>query len=288
MNRAKNIFYFKRATVFVALFFSLTASAANPKETYKDIINKAYNLSLQKDRSQAISLLLGALKKEIKKTAAQKELVQALDQVSKIFISDKAQQHYELGLSLKFTDPNVALSKLVEASRLEPENSSIEMAIAQQQMMIGDCDGAYARATKFKDLTAYLDDWRLISAQISICESNFDAYQNFKQSSDLKSPLAIYWMATEAEYLSKSNQAAKAKDIISGALKLDAHFPELYYWDWKISQQLKAKLDRQGQKYVSLCKTLNSRQQRDYAAEPFLCRRTAEVETFLKNNNNAE
>lgn len=287
----KKYSYFKRATFLVALFFSSTILAGPKtvsKETYKDIINKAYNLSLQKDRAQALSLLLGALKREAKKTGAQKELIQALDQVAKVFISDKAQQQYELGLSLKFSDPSTALSKLTEAARLEPENSSIEIAIAQQQMMLGDCDGANTRALKNKELSPYLEDWRLVSAQTSMCENNFDTYLALKQASDQKSPLALFWLVLESEYLFRINQAQKAKESIAAALKLDPLFPENLYWDWKLSQQLKLKGERQAQKYISTCKSLNSRQQRNYAAEPFLCRRTAEVETFLKNNNNAE
>ena len=283
---------FKRATVIVALFFSSLSFAQmqkqNPKETYKDIINKAYNLSLQKDRPQAISMLLGALKREAKKSNAQKELVQALDQITKVFISDKAQQQYELGLSLKFSDPNLAMNKMTEAARLEPENSSIEMAIAHQQMMLGDCDGANAKVVKNKDLAQYLEDWRLISSQIAVCENNFETYVSLKQNGDSKGPYAIYWLVLESEYLFKNNQAAKAKEIGASVIKLDAQFPEAYYWEWKISQALKIKNTKMAQKYVSMCKTINSRQQRAYFAEPFLCRRTAEVETFLKNNNNAE
>lgn len=293
MRERINYFKFKRATLVVALFFSINASGVDSpkqavKETYRDIIDKAYNLSLQKDRSQAISLILGALKRETKKSGPQKELIQALDQVSKVFMGDKAQQQYELALSLKFSEPNLALTKLIEASRLEPENASIEAAIAQQQMMLGDCDGASARIGKNKDLSVYLEDWKLLTAQSALCENKFENYISSKTGADLKGPLAVYWSTLEVEYLYRSGQLAKGKEFLGNLSKLDPQFPETFYWNWKIMTALKQKSDRDAQKYLNTCKTLNSRQQRAYSAEPFLCRRTTEVETFLKNNNNAE
>ncbi len=286
MTEANLISYLKKATLLVAFFIFLPAQAAN-KETYKDIIDKAYNLSLQKDRSQAVSLILGALKKESKK-AGQKDLIQALEQISQVFIGDKAQQQYELGFSLKWSDPQAALNKLIEASRLEPENASIDIAIIQQQMMLGDCDGAASRAAKYKELASYLETWKLVLAQISVCESKFADYLNSKANADLKSSLAIYWLSIETEYYFKSSQLQKAKETAANLMKLDPIFPESYYWQWKLSQAMKVKGDKDGQRYVSLCKTMKSRQQRAYSNEPFLCRRTTEVETFLKNNNNAE
>lgn len=286
MIETKLFSYFKKATFFVAFFISFQAQAAN-KETYKDIIDKAYNLSLQKDRSQAVSLLLGTLKKETKK-AGQKELVQALEQISQVFISDKAQQQYELGFSLKWSDPQAALNKLIEASRLEPENASIDMAIVQQQMMLGDCDGAASRSSKYRELANYLETWKLILSQTSLCEGKFEEYLSSKTNADLKGPLAIYWLSLEIEYQFKSSQWQKAKEAAGNLTKIDPDFPESYYWHWKLSQATKVRADKEAQRYVSLCKTMKSRQQRAYSSEPFLCRRTTEVETFLKNNNNAE
>ena len=141
---------YKRATIFVALFFSLQCFGVST-ETYKDIIEKAYNLSLQKDRTQATAILLAALKRESKKTTAQKEISNALEQIAKIFLSDKAQQLYELGLSLKNTDPQMALGKLQEASRLEPDNLSIEIAMDRISIGSGDCDTAWNRLQKIKE-----------------------------------------------------------------------------------------------------------------------------------------
>jgi len=278
-----------RATLIVALFFSLGAKPNGATETYQDIIEKAYNLSLQKDRIQAISLLLGALKKESKKSLAQKELNAALDQVAKVFYSDKAQQLYELALSLRATEPGLAVSKLQEAARLEPENTSIEIALIRQSLSTSDCAAAAGRLLKQKDLAVTLEELRLVAAQTALCQGKFNDYVTIRNAVDVKnSSLNSFWQTAELEYLYRTGAFTKAQETAMNLQKSDMGFPEALYWQWKSELELKLKADKAAQKYLSQCKTLNSRQQRLYLPEPMLCRRTAEVESFLKKNNNSE
>lgn len=289
MELISNFHILKRAALTVALFFAIAIQAAPTVETYRDIIEKAHNLSLQKDRIQAVTILLGALKKESKKSVAQRELLAALDQVSKIFYSDKAQQLYELGLSLKSTDPNLALSRLQEAARLEPENLSIEIALARFALSVGDCDGAEARILSRKELFPAVEELKLLAAQTALCASKLPDYAALRTPSDFKSPsLGLHWHVAEAEYLLKMKAHAKASEMANLAQKSDPGFPEAYYWQWKTAVVAKEKSGKVGQKYLNLCKGLNSAKQRLYSPEPQLCRRISEVETFLKKNNNTE
>lgn len=289
MENVLTMNHLKRVTVSVALFFAIQARANPATETYRDIIDKAYNLSLQKDRTQAVTILQSALKKEMKKSSAQRDLLTAIDQVSKVFYSDKAQQLYELGLSLRTTDPAMALSRLQEAARLEPDNMSIEVALLRQALSSGDCDGAQSKSAKRKELFAALEDLRLILAQASLCLGKLDDYALLRNAVDLKSSgYAIHWQMADSEYNLKQKSYSKALEAATSAQKQDSSFPESYYWQWRISNEAKVRSERFGQKYLSLCKVLSSRQQRQYLAEPLLCRRTADVESFLKKNNNSE
>ncbi len=283
----------KRAAIFAALFFILirpfAGVAAPSRETYKDLIEKAYNLSLQKDRTQAVSILLNAIKKESKRSPAQKEILAALEQVSKVFYSDKAQQLYELALSMKTTDPAMALSKFQEASRLEPENLSIEIALARQSLASNECDPVLARAAKQKDLLSAIEELRLVAAQAHVCLGKYEDYLALRNGQDVhKSDLQIFWNSLEAEYLFKTTGFQKSLETATNLQKLDHNFPEGSYWESRASAELKLNIDKSAQRYLSLCKTLNSRQQRDYLAEPLLCRRTAEIENLLKKNNNSD
>jgi len=285
----------KRAAIFAALFFGLSAASAalaknvNRTETYQDLIEKAYNLSLQKDRTQAVGLLVAGIRREGKKSVASKELLQALEKVATVFYSDKAQQLYELGISLKTTDSAVALAKLQEADRLEPENLSITLELARISLSQNDCDAAENRMKKIKDLCDLLEEPKLVQSQAQICLGQLEDFQKTRSQIDLKkSAYALFWQVVDVEAALKAGNFLKAKDGAVALQSVDSHFPEAYYWDWKASQELKSKADVSAQKYLNNCKTLSARQIRNYSKEPSLCRHTTEVETFLKKMNNSE
>lgn len=273
----------------IAVLFFATTSLAAATETYKDIIEKAYNLSLQKDRTQAVSILMSALKKEAKKSVAQRDLAVALNQVSKVFFGDKSLQLYELALSLRVTDPNLGISKLQEALRLEPENISIEIALARAALFQGDCNGALTRALKLKEQASYIEEIRLVTSQAQICLGKFEDYLIKRSEMDIKrSSFILSWQTLEAEYLFKTGNFAKTREEAMSLQKIDRFFPESHYWIWKAEVEMKMKPDTSGQKYLNACKAMNGRQARDYLFEPQLCHRTAEVESFLKKTNNTE
>lgn len=284
-------FYEKRATLFVALFFLSTVAFAAPvatSETYKDIIEKAQNLSIQKDRLQAMGILVGALKKE-KKAQALKELSTNLETVAKIFYSDKAQQTYELALSLATSDLTMSVNKMNEAIRLEPDNISIELALIRSQLAQNDCDGASNRINKYKEMLPYIEDLRLHQMQALLCAGKLEDYVNARGLSDYKkSSDSFRWQILEIEYFFRTNLTNKAREAAQNSIKLDEKFPESYYWLWKAENDLKVKSDKSAQKYLSLCKTMSNRHARQFFWEPLLCRRTTEVETYLKKNNNSE
>ena len=272
----------------VALFFTMlltvsTAAAGSP-ETYKDIIDKAYSLSLQKDRGQAILLLVNSIKKETKKTSAPRELFNALDQVSTIFFSEKAQQLYELGLSLKTSDTQVSLVKINESLKLESDNYL--SLVSQMQIMLanGDCSSALEQGKKLHEINLYYEPLDLIVGQAAVCAGQFETYLQIKNKIDFKrSSLTLFWHILEVEYLNKTAAYQRAKDMLSYVQKTDPNFPEADYWQWKLSTDTKA-----AQKFVSGCKSLNAKLSRKYLPEPMLCKRIAEVESFLKKNSSSD
>lgn len=279
----------KRATLFVALFFSAAVSAKPaPRENHRDIIEKAQNLSLQKDRSQAVQLLKLAIRKESKKSVAYRELGQAIVDLSNLFLSEKSQQLYELGLSLWMSDPGMAQNKLAEALKNEPDNLMIEMALARISIAQNECAATADRLAKYKELQLYIEELRLLYGQIAICRGQFEDYPPIKELGDPKGGLLhAFWTALEMEYLFKKKAFSKILEIVNSEEKQSRH-PEHFYWAWRAQTEMKQKAERMGQKYLNMCKTLGSRQLRDLVFDPNLCRRTTEVETYLKKNNNPE
>jgi tetratricopeptide (TPR) repeat protein len=281
--------FWKRAAFGAALFLSWAAFPANKstgKETYKDIIDKAYNLSLQHDRPQALTILVSAAKKESKKGPIPSELLSALEEVSGIFYSDKAQQLYELALSFKQTDPQMAMSKLSEASLLEPDNLSILIEMQRVQIETGECSAALKLGEKISETNPYSDIEKLHCGQAAVCAGKFDVYAGCAPADLSKGSLSVYWQIVNIERLFKKAEYSEALERLTQVEKVDPRYPESQYWRWKIQGQLNQNNEKAGQKYLTECHKVTPRQLRDMSPDPKLCRRLAEVENSLKKSHN--
>lgn len=217
----ENLFliHLRAVKIFAALILFLQSpkTGAAKTESYKDIIEKSYNLSLQKERNQAISLLVSAFKKESKKNlVANKELKEALEQIATVFYTEKAQQMYELANSVAITDVNLALNQLREANKIEPENLIIESANIRLMMASGDCSGAEKRVEKWLDILNMSETVALLHGQVKICNGKFEDYRKIKNSIDLKnSNYFQIWQLSEAEVLNKQGQFQKSLDLLN-------------------------------------------------------------------------
>lgn len=275
-----------RATLAVALSFSaLTSWAQNKTETYKDIIEKAYNLSLQRDRQQALNILTTAIRRETK-PAALTELKRTLGDIAGVFFSDKAQQLYEVGVSLRKTDLNQSLAKISEASRIEPDNSVIVAELARLNIAKGDCSNAQDLVTKQLRLSPYEEELKLVSAQASLCQNRYLEVAKSLDSKEIaKSSLLKFWLALEVEKNFKEKNFVKAQETLNSLTKLDSKYPEIPYWNWKLDNNKKIPNVDAAQKYVMSCKNISASQYRQYMIDPMLCRHMAEMESDIKGLN---
>lgn len=274
--------------VTLILTQALSFGAPTPKvETYSDIIDKAYNLNAQKDRGQAVLLLVNSIKKESKRNPkAARELMKTLEQIASVFWTDKGQQLYELGISLKNSDPQLALSKINEAAKIEVENLQIKLAQNRINQALGECKTALAQAQKMKEENPYSEEIDLLVAQSAVCSGQFEIFLKTKAQFDEKKLLqSRYWSLVESEYMNKTGNFLKAFEISKVISKNHSQFPESYYWNWKNSAKLNDVDWNSASKYLSLCKSLTAKDQREYLSEPLLCRRTQEVEGELKKTS---
>jgi hypothetical protein len=284
----RKVVHLKKATLIVAFFIFMVANAADTIETYKDVIEKAYNLSLQKDRSQAISLLVNAAKRESKKGTPPKELLNALQEVSTVFYSDKAQQFYELAVSLMLVDPALASVKLGEANRIEPDNILVQTQLARLNALQGDCSKSLEQGLKLKEQNPFSEELDLLVAQAAVCADKPKYFYESRPRDLKKSGFFPYWLLTQAELHFKKGEIDQLSSVISDLNKSKSNNPEVAYWQWKLETSRKLPGEKAGLKYIGSCKKMTARQVREYLIDPFLCRHTAEVENYLKKNNNAQ
>ncbi len=282
--------FFVRATFAVALSFStlptLAQNKASRSETYKDIIEKAHNLSLQRDRQQALNILTTAIRRETK-PAAIAELKKTVNEIGNFFFSDKAQQLYEVGVSLRKTDLSQALSKLNEASRIEPDNVAIVTELSRLMIAKNDCSNANELLTKQAKLSPYDEELKIALAHALLCQGQtleagklMDNKENGKAS-----PYAPYWLALEVDRYVRSKNPIKAQETWTILEKADPKYPEISYWRWKVDILSKKTNAEAAQKYVMTCKNISASQYRQYMIDPMLCRRMVELENELKGLN---
>lgn len=260
--------------------------AKSPKsETHKDIIEKAYNLSLQKDRQQAIHILLNAIRREARPQNIA-ELKKVVAEVSSIFFSDKAQQLFETGVSLRKNDLSQALEKVSEASRIEPDNFTIVNEMARLMIAKGDCKGAQEVVQTQLNFVSFDEDLKLSLAQAFVCQGKWADYQKLADSVSIKKSLQQkFWLVLELEKFLALKNYGKAQEVLNSLKKSDEKYPESSYWSWKLSQVQKKRDIEEAHKYVMTCKNISANQYRQYMMDPMLCRRLTEVETELKGMN---
>lgn len=276
----------RAAQICVALFFMMAAQVAWARaETYQDLIEKAFQLSIQKDRLQAISVLVGSARKEYPRGNLPKDLIQALYEVSTVFYTDKGQQLFELGLSLKQMDPALAQAKLNEALRAEPEHLLILIELVRLQVALNDCDSALKQVQKIREKNPYFEDSRLAFAQAALCAGKLSEFlSERKQQDDKRRSKDVFWLILDVEHGFKTGAFDRGLEIAQQLQKLDMQFPELYYWNWKLfkEKKLASQSLEAGQKYLAVCKSLTPKALRSYGAEPRVCRRVTEVESEVK------
>lgn len=269
-------------TTLVSVVFSLVfiQSFAAPKtENYSDLISKAQNLILQKDRLQAMNVLVAGLKKENPKSNAYLELKKNLEDLSQMFITEKAQQVYELAITLKKTDLNASTQKLTEALRIEPDQLKILIELSRNQLIKGECNSAQDTISKNLHLIPYLEELKLLQAQIHLCSNQYSEYNQIRSTIDLKkTTIASLWVIADIEKYEKMGQLKTALESIAIFKSLKLNHPEINFWSWKLSKNTS-----DGYKYINECKKMTTGAYRQYLMEPQLCRRLGEVESELKN-----
>jgi hypothetical protein len=234
----------------------------------------------KKDRAGAIEYLK-------KQNPRPKEIIehsQLIVSVGVLFFSDKAQQLHETALTLRNTDIKAAGEILKEALQLEPDNLSIQSDLIGIEIPQGNCAAAEELQVELDKKYGTIEIAQLLRAQTYTCSAKYSDYSKLRMAIDLKkSGLVSYWRLLDLEASFKQAKMNEWSELLKAAEGSKEIPPDVYYWKWKmLSQKKSAEAEAAAQKYLFLCKSLTSRQQRHYLKDPNLCRRQIETESFLK------
>lgn len=286
-----NIFFLiqKKASIILAFLYCSIALSANvlpSTENYKDIIKKAQNLILQKDRPQALNLLDQALKLEAPKSQSYLEIKKQISFISRIFLIEKAQQAYELALSLHRQDPNQALTRVRDGLKLEPDNLNLLLEEARLHMLKADCGNSLEILQKKIHKVLFQDEEvQLLSFQQSLCSRDKQASTGMTKSTATEiatSNLKLFWSLAELEQSSLEKNETLSKEILKSLKTSNQKHPDLNYWNFKLTAKTDAERASWGQKYILSCQSLSQKALREFLIDPYLCTRVAEVEKALK------
>lgn len=253
---------FLGSLIFLVLFFSIQAFSQNQQA----LMSKAAELHFQKNRSFALKLLLRS-----PNLIMTSKIGQLFQEIATDFYEEETQKLYEQGLLIKKNDLALALVKIQEGIRREPDNLSLILENSRLRLMLGQCSNGSEELRKLRDLYEIDPQFKLAKAQLKVCQKEPIIFET-------KGPYLLYWKMLEAEQLLQAKQTRKAKDLFLQVQSLDPDFPESWWGLSRAEIDLKEKRSVAPERYLQLCRGINSRIQQKYAAYPFLCRRMAEVE----------
>ncbi len=251
----------------LGLGFCLYAALAGERK----LIEQAYDLYLQKQRSQALQLLTPLVKKK------NKQAVSSFEDIAKGFLTDEAHQQYERALTQKRLDPQSALASLNKALAVEPDQVLVLCERARLQIVLGACSAAQKEVLPWLKTYEDLAEASLLRAQLAKC-----AQDEFPTKFDVKGPLAVHWRILEAQRWLHLREHKRAQEILELNRRQAPDFPETHYWMMKLAGTDRILLEASAQNYLKTCRQLSSQKERAYSEEPFLCRRSQEVEAELK------
>lgn len=286
-----------RATIFIGAL-SFFAAIVFPKmarpakgEGYKDLIIKAQNLVLQKERPQAVSLLAQALIIGGHTEAGVAEIKRALGSISRLFILEKAQQSYELGISLLKQDPVQASRILKSGLSLEPDNLVLLLAIGRLEIAKKDCAAAGETYLRIPSSLRADEEVALFSAQIAVCAGKPIPSVSDPARRPSGGTLSLYWSLLEIKTLAEAQNTAKIREILLALEKNPSakRHPDIQYWQGRLSSGSQPNQEHQGldlvQKYILRCKGLTLGQLREFLMDPYLCYRVSNFEKDLNKDS---
>ncbi len=256
-------------------------------ENHQDLILKAQNLSLQQDRLQASQVLVRGLQRESRHSQAFKELSRALDELTGVFYTEKAQNAFAAAESLAESKPRDAIDSYNEALKIEDRNVTVLKALSRVHLRLDECDRAESRVKLAEDTNPFSGEIKLLRLQVLACQKNFDELASRLQSAegDLED-LKKFTHAMRVQEHLKTKDVRKARTEIAEWETRMPDYPEIFFWRWEISKIAGSPDRTDAARYLQLCQNLSARKRKSFALDVNLCRGRELAEAFLKESEN--
>lgn len=269
-----------RNLILLLLFNSALAGAAT--DSISSTIEQAQALALKKNRKEACALLNRAYQATPSQVRGRSKILETLNQISKVFFTDKGQKLFESGQVMLYENADMALTQLREAQGLEDENILILSHVARAQIIRGECDGALLNIEMARSLNPFATEPAVLELRALLCAKRYDQFRDKAKSitsSDKWDQGFIQYLQAQ-EHL-RLNASHKAYEMLLKVTDEFAQFPEGFYQLAKAGKALDKDVLPWLQKYSVLCKGVTFRERKKFGYEPQLCTRMKEVDEEL-------
>ena len=244
-------------------------------------ISKAQKQLLASQRTRAIETLVAAVKKEQVSKNRQK-IRQALNAISREFITEQGQKTYQVGLSLEKTNSSLAIQRYTEAQQQEDGNFQVAESLIRSHLVAKKCAEARAQTNQFLTLNPYAIELLELSIRAQICLKDLEAVRlaiRVFEKEDVPS-WKTKWLKALSLLVDTTSQAG-ARTLFEQVRYENPKFPEVYYQLWRIAKNMAEERDELARRYVTLCKGLLPQYRQEFGLEPELCVHSEEVQADL-------
>ncbi len=268
----------------IYIFYALSLSSASlwATDPSASAIEKAQGLVLKKNRVEACAVLRRAWGDLPAYSKARVKVGEALNQISKMFFTDKGQKIFEAGQASMWLTPDMALAQFNEALALEDQNIQVLNNLARVQLIKQDCDGAIQSLQTARTLNPAAGDSAVLELRALQCKQSFEVLR--EKAKNL--PPLDKWEEAYVHYLLAGDALQqkyfkKAYDSLFKISEENPQFPESYLLLARAATELNKDAEPFLEKYVSLCKAAGPREKKKFALEPRLCAQLKEAEDEL-------
>ncbi len=268
-------------TAVVAVLFVLSSSTVIAKkaksnlDSLKELMNQSQAFLIQGDRSKACQILITALNKEITKSKDTSTIVQALKKCTEIFLSEKAQQAYEVAVAHYENDKTQAIAKFREALMLEPFNGLILKGLLFTLLSQNECAQAKKNNEDLKKNNPYDEDLDRFKFLELVCSKNKSEALGMIVKLDPSLLNQAFWIVNKQRLMGSEKNETDFKDNLS-----EKDYSEMLYVSWIYEKNAKERTAL-ADKYKQLCHNPIRFDQAMKYLDPWMCSHTKEIEEFL-------
>lgn len=259
------------------------------EKAYIQLAERVEELLLDKNRTRAAEVIKSEIDNK-SSTVDRKKAIKLLANTAELFLTEQGQKSFELGESIFYSrkdDAMVsqAIDKYKEAATSEVGNALVFLSLARAELTIGHCQDAQGYLDKVLEANPFAEGLEPLTVRVHRCQK---AMPEKDQKILQAKPIRLEFVDPLISFYLESEDHKSFLEVVEAAKKLDSQYPTTYYWECqeqaKVSKKI-AGIKGCAQKFLALCKNMDSAKRKKYNFDPNLCqaRQILELENLQKS-----